>query len=166
MDTVSSSASVIFQFDRKNKEITLVKAEDFGKDTGIFISMRNLMNRFEINSSSNDELITKLVPTGANNLGIEQVNFGKDYIINLDYFMNTLNEYGDYKYVSKELHDKYIIWKNYRETDKITFNGKQYSRRKQYIELTKLYNQTILDINDLKNRVPMMERLQIIKHFH
>ena len=34
------------------------------------------------------------------------------------------------------------------------------------LELTKLYNQTILDINDLKNRVPMMERLQIIKHFH
>lgn len=154
MDTVSSSASVIFQFDRKNKKIALVKAEDFGEDTGIFISMRNLMNRFEINSSSNDELITKLVPTGANNLGIEQVVFGKDYIINLDYFMNTLNEYGDYKYVSKELHDKYIVWKNYRETDKITFNGKQYTRREQYIELTKLYNQTILDINDLKNRVP------------
>lgn len=154
MDTVSSSASVIFQFDRKNKKIRLVKAEDFGEDTGIFISMRNLMNRFEMNSSSNDELITKLVPTGANNLGIEQVIFGKDYIINLDYFMNTLNEYGDYKYVSKELHDKYIIWKNYRETDKITFNGKQYTRKEQYIELSKQYNQTILDINALKNRVP------------
>lgn len=154
MDTVSSSASVVFQFDRKNKKVGLIKAEDFGEDTGIFISMRNLMNRFEINSSSNDELITKLVPTGANNLGIEQVNFGKDCIINLDYFMNTLNEYGDYKYVSKELYDKYVTWKNYRETDKITFNGKQYTRREQYIELTKLYNQTILDINDLKNRVP------------
>ena len=154
MDAVSSSASVIFQFDRKNKKITLVKAKDFGEDTGIFISMRNLINRFEINSSSNDELITKLIPTGSNNLGIEQVNFGKDYIINLDYFMNTLNEYGDYKYVSKELHDKYIIWQNYRETDKITFNGKQYTRREQYIELTKLYNHTILAINDLKNRVP------------
>jgi len=154
MDAVSSSASVIFQFDRKNKKITLVKAKDFGEDTGIFISMRNLINRFEINSSSNDEIITKLIPTGSNNLGIEQVNFGKDYIINLDYFMNTLNEYGDYKYVSKELHDKYIIWQNYRETDKITFNGKQYTRREQYIELTKLYNQTILAINDLKNRVP------------
>ncbi len=101
MDAVSSSASVIFQFDRKIKKITLVKAKDFGEDTGIFISMRNLINRFEINSSSNDELITKLIPTGSNNLGIEQVNFGKDYIINLDYFMNTLNEYGDYKYVSK-----------------------------------------------------------------
>ena len=131
MDAVSSSASVIFQFDRKNKKVTLVKAKDFGEDTGIFISMRNLINRFEINSSSNDELITKLIPTGSNNLGIEQVNFGKDYIINLDYFMNTLNEYGDYKYVSKELHDKYIIWQNYRETDKITFNGKQYTRREQ-----------------------------------
>ena len=154
MDTVSSSASVVFQFDRKNKKVGLIKAEDFGEDTGIFISMRNLMNRFEINSSSNDELITKLVPTGANNLGIEQVNFGKDCIINLDYFMNTLNEYGDYKYVSKELYDKYVTWKNYRETDKITFNGKQYTRREQYIELTKLYNHTILAINDLKNRVP------------
>ena len=77
MDAVSSSASVIFQFDRKNKKITLVKAKDFGEDTGIFISMRNLINRFEINSSSNDELITKLIPTGSNNLGIEQLNFGK-----------------------------------------------------------------------------------------
>ncbi|EOS35007.1 hypothetical protein C804_01133 [Lachnospiraceae bacterium A4] len=154
MNTVSSSASIIFQFDRKNKKVGIVKVEDFGDDTGIFISMRNLMNSFEINSSSNDELITKLIPTGANNLGIEQVNFGKDYIMNLDFFMNSLNEYGDYKYVSKELHDKFIIWKNYRDSEKLIFNGKQYSRRELYIELSKLYNQTILSINEIKNRVP------------
>lgn len=140
MNTVSSSASIIFQFDRKNKKVGIVKVEDFGDDTGIFISMRNLMNSFEINSSSNDELITKLIPTGANNLGIEQVNFGKDYIMNLDFFMNSLNEYGDYKYVSKELHDKFIIWKNYRDSEKLIFNGKQYSRRELYIELSKFYN--------------------------
>lgn len=151
---VSPSASVIFQFDRKHKKIGMVKAENFGEDTGIFVTMRNLMNSFEITSSSNDDLITKLTPTGANNLSIEQVNFGIDYITNLDYFMNTLNEYGDYKYVSKELHDKYNLWKNYRESDKVTFNGKQYTRREQYIELSNLYNKTILDINELKNRVP------------
>ena len=151
---VSPSASVIFQFDRKYKKIGLIKAENFGVDTGIFISMRNLVNSFEIASSSNDDLITKLVPTGANNFSIEQVNFGKNYIINLDYFMNTRNEYDDYKYVSKELHDKYILWKNSIEIDKVTFNGKQYTRRELYIELSKLYNQTILDINELKNRVP------------
>ena len=151
---VSPSASIIFQFDRKYKKIGLIKAENFGVDTGIFISMRNLVNSFEIASSSNDDLITKLVPTGANNFSIEQVNFGKNYIINLDYFMNTRNEYDDYKYVSKELHDKYILWKNSIEIDKVTFNGKQYTRRELYVELSKLYNQTILDINELKNRVP------------
>lgn len=154
MSVVSSSAFVIFQFDRKYKKVGLVKADNFGEDTGIFVTMRNLMKRFEISASSNDELITRLYPTGADNLGIEQVNWGKNYITNLDYFMNTLNEYGDYKYVSKELHDKYTLWKNYRESDKVTFNGKQCTRREQYIELSKLYNQTVLDINDLKNRVP------------
>lgn len=154
MGVVSSSAFVTFQFDRKYKKVGLIKVEDFGQDTGIFVSMRTLMKSFEMCASSNDELTTRLYPTGADNLGIEQVNFGKNYITNLDYFMNTLNEYGDYKYVSKELHDKYTLWKNYRETDKVSFNGKQCTRREQYIELSKLYNKTILDINDLKNRVP------------
>lgn len=154
MGVVSSSAFITFQFDRKHKKVGLVKSDDFGEDTGIFVTMRNLMNSFEITSSSNDELITKMVPVGADNLGVEQVNWGKNYITNLDYFMNTLNEYDDYKYVSKELHDKYMLWKNYRETDKVSFNEKQCTRREQYIELSKLYNKTILDINELKNRVP------------
>lgn len=154
MKTVSPAASVIFEFDRKHKKIGIVKVEDYGEDTGIFVTMRNLMNRFEISSSLQDAIMTKLIPTGANNLGIEQVNFGKDYIINLDYFMNTLNEYGDYKFVSAELHDKYNIWKNYRETEKVTYNGKEYTRRELYIELTKLYNKTMLEINELHNRLP------------
>lgn len=154
MKTVSPAASVIFEFDRKHKQIGIVKVEDYGEDTGIFVTMRNLMNSFEVASSSQDAIMTKLIPTGANNLGIEQVNFGKDYIVNLDYFMNTLNEYGDYKFVSAELHDKYNIWKNYRETEKVTYNGKEYTRRELYIELTKLYNKTMLEINELHNRLP------------
>lgn len=154
MKTVLPATSIIFLFDRKDKKVGLVRVEDYGKDTGVFISMRNLINNFEISSSSENNIITKLFPTGADNIGIEQVNFGKDYIINLDYFMNTLNEYGDYKYVSEELHNKYNIWKNYRESEKVSFNGKQLTRRELYIELSKIYNQTILDINELKNRVP------------
>ena len=154
MKKVSPAASVIFEFDRKHKQIGIVKVENYGKDTGIFVTMRNLMNSFEISSSSQDAIMTKLIPTGANNLGIEQVNFGKDYITNLDYFMNTLNEYGDYKFVSTELHDKYNTWKNYRETEKVVYNGKEYTRRELYIELTKLYNKTMLEINELHNRLP------------
>lgn len=143
MKTISPAASVIFEFDRKHKTVGIVKADNYGEDTGVFITMRNLMNSFEVTSTSNDSIVTKLIPTGANNLGIEQVNFGKDYILNLDYFMNTRNEYGDYKFVSKELHDKYNCWKDFRDKN-----------RETYIELTKLYNQTISDISELKNRVP------------
>ena len=154
MDTVSPSSFVIFDFDRKNKRVGLSKLTDFGEDTGIFISMRTLINSFDITASSDSDIITKIIPTGSDNLGIEQVNFGENYITNLDHFMNTLNEYGDYKYVSKELHDKYVLWKNYRETDKVSFNGKQYTRRELYAELSRLYNKATLDINEIKNRVP------------
>lgn len=167
METVSPSASVLFEFDRKHKQVGMIKLENYGEDTGIFVTMRNLMNHFEV-SGTDDNLITKLTPNGADNLGIEYVNFGKDYIINLDYFMDTLNEYGDYKYVSTELHNKYHAWKDYRDGEQssigyhfssgigstpqtITLKG---TRRELYKELSKLYNQTILDISERKNRVP------------
>ncbi len=161
MKTVSPAASVIFEFDRKHKVVGMVKADDYGEDTGVFLSMRNLMNSFDVTSTSNDNIITKLIPTGANNLGIESVNFGKEYLLNLDYFMNTRNEYGDYKFVSSELHDKYTAWKHYRESEPFsvclefeTDKPIQGTRREVYAELTKRYNQTILDISELKNRVP------------
>ena len=137
MKQVSPTASVIFEFDRKHQKVGVVKAENYGKDTSIFITMRNLMNSFEVTSSSDDNIVTKLVPTGANNLGIEYVNFGESSIINLDYFMNTLNEYGDYKYVSKDLHDKYAAWKYYRDEEKILVNEQLMTRRDEYIYYTK-----------------------------
>ena len=62
--------------------------------------------------------------------------------------MNTLNEYGDYKYVSKELRDKYIAWKNCRDSEKITYDGQEYTRRDLYSELSRKYNKTILDISE------------------
>ena len=162
MKTVSPGLSIIFEFDRKNKEIDIVKADEYGKDTGIFITMRNLMNKFEVTSSSEDSIITKIIPTGSNGLGIEQVNFGDDYIINLDYFMNTKNEYGDYKFVSQELHDKYNLWKDYRYNDIIesnitTIDGDIYfkgTNREFYKELTKSYNKVIETISELTNRIP------------
>lgn len=163
MKDVSSAASVIFEFNRKHKEINIIKAEDYGKDTGVFITMRNLMNSFEVTSSSDDAIITKLIPVGANNISIEQVNFGNDYVVNLDYFMNTLNEYGDYKYVSKELHDKYASWKNYRDGELVqyTFENRNVedreflgTRRELYRELTKEYNGIYGAISNLINRVP------------
>lgn len=153
MKTVSPSASVIFEFDRKHKQIGIVLAENYGKDTGVFVTMRNLMNSFEVTSSSEDAIMTKLIPTGANGLGILYANFGEDSIINLDYFMNTLNEYGDYKFVSKELHDKYESWKNKRDVEQ-PYEDSTLTRREMYSQLTRLYNQTLLNESELRNKVP------------
>lgn len=168
MKSVSPAARVIFEFDRKHKTVGMVKADNYGEDTGIFITMRNLMNSFEVTSTSNEAIITKCIPTGAGNLGIEQVNFGQDSILNLDYFMNAQNEYGNYKFVSARLHDSYCKWKQFREEEPFSVsicleeseenkkNNEEIkgTRREIYTELTRRYNQTLLDINELKNRVP------------
>lgn len=156
MKDVSNAAKIIFDFDRKNKVISFKSFDKLGNDTGILISMKNLMKNFEISSSSTDSLITKYVPKGANDLGIEYVNFGEDYILNLDYFMNTLNEYGDYKYVSSELHDKYKKWLAYRDGERISYaetDGLK-TRREWYAYFTKQYNSALIVKNELKDRVP------------
>ena len=159
MKTISPAASVIFEFDRKNRQIGAVRAERYGNDTGVFISMRNLINSFEVTASGEDNIKTKLIPRGADDIGIEFVNFGQDSLLNLDYFMNTPGEYGGYTYVSSELHDKYNLWKNYRDKEKTSLSAGsktmiQGTRREIYRELTKLYNKTITDISELHNRLP------------
>lgn len=156
MNDVSNAARIIFDFDRKNKIISFTSIEELGEDTGITISMKNLMKDFEISSTSNKSIITKYIPKGANDLGIEYVNFGENYIFNLDYFMNTTNEYGDYKYVTTELHDKYQNWINFRDVEKITYDGipGERTRREWYSYFTKQYNTALMSKNELINRVP------------
>lgn len=156
MNHVSSAARVVFDFDRKNKIIFFTSIEALGEDTGITISMKNLMKDFEISSTSGENIITKYVPKGANDLGIAYVNFGKDYILNLDYFMNAENEYGDYQYVTSELHDKYKSWMNFRDAEKITYDGipGEHTRREWYRYFTKQYNTALMSKNELINRVP------------
>ncbi len=156
MNDVSSAARILFDFDRKNKIISFTSIEALGEDTGITISMKNLMKDFEISSTSGEHIITKYVPKGANDLGIAYVNFGEDYILNLDYFMNAENEYGDYQYVTPELHDKYKSWMNFRDTEKITYDGisGERTRREWYSYFTRQYNTALMSKNELINRVP------------
>lgn len=70
MKTVSPTAKIIFNFDRKNKIISVIDYEKYGEDTGIMIGMRNLLKAVEITSSNSDNIITKIRPSGADNLGI------------------------------------------------------------------------------------------------
>ena len=54
-------------------------------ETDVFISRDNLANEIKINYST-DDIKTKLKVTGADDLDIREVNLGKNYIMNLDYY--------------------------------------------------------------------------------
>lgn len=143
MNTVASTAQVIFFFDRKNRIVSFRSFDNLGKDTGIFIGLRNLAQQIDIKSTSESGLITKYRPTCSENIGVEYVNFGDPYIYNLDYFSNTHNEYGDYKYVTESFHNEYVAW-----------TAKRNDNRQQFIDLTKEYNRNLIRIDELKNRLP------------
>lgn len=158
---LTSSLKVIADFDRYDRKVNLIDIDsgDEPFDTGVYLTYRNLVNSVDITSSSDDGIRTKYIPTGANNLGILYANFGENYIINLDWFMNKVDEYGEYQYVSESLRTKYNNWIAYRESTPVsyTINDVTYSfdsRRDAYRELTKLYNQYIIDIDTFKNRLP------------
>lgn len=143
MNTVASTAQVIFFFDRKNRIVSFRSFDNLGIDTGIFIGLRNLAQQIDIKSTSESGLITKYRPTCSENIGVEYVNFGDPYIYNLDYFANTHNEYGDYKYVTESFHNEYVAW-----------IAKRNDNRQQFIDLTKEYNQNLIRIDELMNRLP------------
>ena len=176
-NTCANTMKVVFDFDRVNKKINIIdtSGEDKDHDTGVFIGFENLANQIDIQTSSEDGIRTLFRPKGANNIGIEYVNFGEDNIINLDYFMHRTDGDGEYQFVSDELSQKYDAWKSFRDNEEITINDipeydynlrtkeilnpttitKTYSsRREAYTDLTKRYNKAMMDINKFIELLP------------
>lgn len=129
-------------FDLVNRTISVQPVEQLGIDTGGVIGFNKLVNSLHITCDEN-ELITKLYVYGENQLSISQVNFGREYIEDLTYMVNSVDENGNRIYVSDELAEKYLQYKEYQEAN-----------RSNYISLTKKYNQYLKDIDELKYRVP------------
>lgn len=71
-------------------------------ETDVFISRDNLANEININYST-DNIKTKLKVTGADDLDIREVNLGKNYIMNLDYYHN-------YDWMEPDLFDQYSYY--------------------------------------------------------
>lgn len=122
MKQLATTAELVPIFDRRNRRVSFEALSEYGTDSGVFIGYRNLLKSVDITTSNTDNLVTKMYVTGADNLSILYVNFGQNYILNYDYFMNEGNEYGDYKFVTEALHDKYEIWKEYRDEEIVSFN--------------------------------------------
>lgn len=150
-NTLANYARIIILYDRNHKSVGAVSVNDVGNDTGVSISMKNLVNSVDITSTSENGIKTKMYPVGGDHLSIENVNFGSPYLINYDYFVDTLDDYGDYKYGNMGLCNRYHQWKQYCDKDTELYGM---TRRQKYIEASKKYNQCMLDIDELTNRVP------------
>ena len=82
-------------------------------ETDVFISRDNLANEININYST-DDIKTKLKVSGADDLDIREVNLGKNYIMNLDYYhtldwmeQDLFERYDDYLDAVKEYEPQY-----------------------------------------------------------
>lgn len=126
----------IFIFDIKNMIINAYRPENLGHNTNINIGFRNLQQSNEISVDDNN-IFTRYYVYGNDDLSIEYVNFGLRVIENIEYYLNE-------KYLSKDVIDKYKIWKSDVEAN-----------RQNYIDYTKLYNSQLDVIAELKNRVPL-----------
>lgn len=126
----------IFVFDFLHMKINAYHPENFGKDTNVNINFRNLQQSQEI-SVDDSNIYTRYYVQGADDLGITYVNFGSNYIENIDYYLNE-------KYFSPLLITKYKLWKEDYEEARVL-----------YIEATRKYNEQMKVVTELYDRVPL-----------
>lgn len=136
-DDLQKQARCIFTFDNFHRLINVHSIENFGIDTNIYISMRNLAKNIDVSCEDRSVYTCYRVSGGDGLDNINQVNFGDSYIENLSYYMC-------YPYMDDSLINKYRNWQTYRE-----------GLRPSYINDSKQYNYYYSIALELKNRVPL-----------
>ena len=126
----------VFVFDFLHMKISAYHPENYSKSTNVNINFRNLQQSQEI-SVDDSNMYTRYYVQGADDLGITYVNFGSNYIENIDYYLNE-------KYFSPLLIIKYKLWKEDYEEARIL-----------YIEATRQYNEQMKVVTELYDRVPL-----------
>lgn len=126
----------IFVFDFLHMKINAYHPENYGENTNVNINFKNLQQSQDI-SVDDGKMFTRYYVQGSDDLGITYVNFGSNYIENIDYYLNE-------KYFSSAFIQKYNLWKQDVENCRI-----------DYIEATRKYNQQMKVITELYDRVPL-----------
>lgn len=113
MNNVSDTFNCVIEWDTITKTVNFYEEAEDGItedntvqtifDTDVYISRENLANEINV-SYSTDDIKTKLKVTGADSLDIREINLGKNYIMNLDYF-HTLDWMEEDLF---EAYDKYL----------------------------------------------------------
>ena len=133
---VSKNLQCIFKFDTINKTVNVYDENDIGIDTNVYISMRNLLNSVSVTPQT-EQIYTRYLVKGGDDLDIRLVNFGEEYIVDLSYYMTT-------SYVSQELIDKY---NNYLKRISVI--------RNYYVDYAREYSYRMEVVSELTNRVPL-----------
>jgi hypothetical protein len=139
-DNISTSFKCIFQFDYYNRVINAYMIENFGKNTNIFLSYRNLIQE-NIITSSLENVVTCFRVRGGNDLDIRAVNPTLDNkIYNYDYFMIAKSDGG------KASDGLVSAWNSYK-----TLYNSLSETQQNNLSLLKTYNNELLN---LKTEVP------------
>ena len=136
-DDLQKQARCIFVFNNFNRNIDVYSIENYGVDTNIYISMRNLAKSIDITCEDRSIYTCYNVAGGDGLDNINQVNFGTSYIEDLSYYMC-------YPYMEQNLIDKYQSWLDFREI-----------QREHYIHSSKQYQYEYASALEFKNRVPI-----------
>lgn len=144
-NNVRETFKCTIEWNTLTKEVSFYEEADDGiKDDGtiqsryktdVYISRENLANEVNVKVSS-DNIKTKLKVSGSDDLDIREVNLGKNYIMNLDYYHNL-------DWMEQDLYEKYQDY-----LDAIELYSPQYTNAVQ--GWVKAYNSW----NELMNAVP------------
>lgn len=135
MTDVSKSFECCFIYNTYEKTINAYKLSNVGKLTNIIISYKNILNEFRRNSKA-EKIITKLKVVGSDGFDIRAVNFGLNYIMNLDYFMTT-------DWCSQSLVDAWNTYKTKISTYNTNFTNTLNTLKTQQSELTVLETELV-----------------------
>lgn len=140
--TLAKAINCVVNFDIYNRKVNITPVEEIGDDTGIVMAYDNLVNTLNIETDE-ESLATRLYVTGADDLTIERVNFGSNYVDDITYKLNVRDSNGNRVYVSDALAQKYTEYIAYREQQRLL-----------YINLSKQYEEYAKQISEIENRLP------------
>ncbi|MEK4907324.1 DUF7359 domain-containing protein [Niallia sp. FSL M8-0099] len=118
-------------YDTNNKTISFYKEEELSKFKGFVLSYENYIQSLD-ESEDNDEIITRLYVSGADNLTINGVNpTGQSYIDDFSYFYDDMSD---------SLYNALLLYNDKFEKNKSTLKDLLANKKSKQEELTTLQN--------------------------
>ena len=133
---VTNKYECVVSFDILNRKISVKSIDNFGEDSRVFISYRNLAQTVAVNVQSEDSIYTRFNVRGGDDLTLDYVNFGSSYIEDLSYFTKK-------QYMGDLLIAKYQKWLETIE-----------EKRTDYIAYAKKYATLMEQRDEVNTRVP------------